>query len=306
MAPLIKDPLTGAYTVKSGDTLSKIASTQGRTLAELLATNPQYASNPNLIRPGDVVKTGGNATAGFNLPDTSTGTPPTAMGGGTDSTSSLYGLLTKILMDNKTKAANQYTGNTTALLQGQENIGATNAGVYSQDMANANLTPQARLSLLGQAGGLQSPGLKSIENQMRMNEAHYNTAVDQYKAVQDAYNKEQDRILSAKQHAETLAASQNDPYKNYSAKLAVAQADDQKKIAQSFSEAPATMRDSQGYITPEVYRNAKARWIIAGYAGNDFDNIFNGVINPTKAQLYGIGFMTKVSSNDEGMENPFK
>jgi len=55
MATLEKDPISGTYIVKTGDSLSKIAATQGRTLEELLATNPQYASNPNLIRPGEVI-----------------------------------------------------------------------------------------------------------------------------------------------------------------------------------------------------------------------------------------------------------
>lgn len=46
----------GNYTVIPGDTLSSIASGEGRTLADLLSVNPQYASNPNLIHPGDVIK----------------------------------------------------------------------------------------------------------------------------------------------------------------------------------------------------------------------------------------------------------
>lgn len=43
------------YTVKSGDTLSGIAAKQGTTLADILASNPQYQQNPNLIRPGQIV-----------------------------------------------------------------------------------------------------------------------------------------------------------------------------------------------------------------------------------------------------------
>ncbi|HKV35702.1 MAG TPA: LysM peptidoglycan-binding domain-containing protein [Pyrinomonadaceae bacterium] len=49
------------YTVKAGDTLSKIAAQNGLTLAQLLQANPQI-SDPNRINVGDVV----------NLPNSST------------------------------------------------------------------------------------------------------------------------------------------------------------------------------------------------------------------------------------------
>ena len=48
----------GSYTVKSGDTLSRIASRNNMTLAQLLKLNPQFRSNPNLIHPGQTVKLG--------------------------------------------------------------------------------------------------------------------------------------------------------------------------------------------------------------------------------------------------------
>lgn len=48
------------YVVKSGDTLSKIATRNGTTLADLLKANPQI-TNPNKIKVGDVV----------SVPDTS-------------------------------------------------------------------------------------------------------------------------------------------------------------------------------------------------------------------------------------------
>jgi murein DD-endopeptidase MepM/ murein hydrolase activator NlpD len=49
------------YVVKSGDTLSKIATRNGITLAQLLQLNPKI-TNPNKIKVGDVI----------NIPDTST------------------------------------------------------------------------------------------------------------------------------------------------------------------------------------------------------------------------------------------
>ncbi len=48
-------PTQSSYTVKSGDTLGGIAKAQGTTLADILASNPQYQANPNLIKPGEQV-----------------------------------------------------------------------------------------------------------------------------------------------------------------------------------------------------------------------------------------------------------
>ncbi len=52
-----------AYTVKSGDNLSTIAQKNGLTLAQLLALNPQFAANPNLIKPGQTIKLAGGSTS---------------------------------------------------------------------------------------------------------------------------------------------------------------------------------------------------------------------------------------------------
>ena len=53
------------YTVKPGDTLSKIAARQGITLKQLLDANPQFKANPNKLKVGDIlnldIDTSGNA-----------------------------------------------------------------------------------------------------------------------------------------------------------------------------------------------------------------------------------------------------
>ncbi len=61
------------YIVKSGDTLSAIAQRNGLTLNQLIALNPQFASNPNLIRPGQTVSLSG-AGGGPVVQNTATGT----------------------------------------------------------------------------------------------------------------------------------------------------------------------------------------------------------------------------------------
>lgn len=51
------------HTVKSGETLSKIAKANGITLAQLLEANPKFKANPNIVRVGDVL----------NIPDGASG-----------------------------------------------------------------------------------------------------------------------------------------------------------------------------------------------------------------------------------------
>jgi murein DD-endopeptidase MepM/ murein hydrolase activator NlpD len=53
-------------TIKSGDTLAKIAKANGITLAQLLDANPKFKANPNKINVGDVV----------NIPDKQAGPTP--------------------------------------------------------------------------------------------------------------------------------------------------------------------------------------------------------------------------------------
>ena len=51
------------YTVKSGDTLSKIAKKNGIAVAQLLDANPQFKPNPDKLRVGDVLKMPGDSVA---------------------------------------------------------------------------------------------------------------------------------------------------------------------------------------------------------------------------------------------------
>lgn len=55
-APTSVPGASGSYVVRSGDNLSKIASQNGLSLSQLLELNPQYKTNPNLIRPGESIK----------------------------------------------------------------------------------------------------------------------------------------------------------------------------------------------------------------------------------------------------------
>ena len=56
------------YTVKSGDTLVKIAQAHGITLAQLLDANPQYKAHPDLVHVGDVLNIPSGQTAPIDSP----------------------------------------------------------------------------------------------------------------------------------------------------------------------------------------------------------------------------------------------
>ena len=43
------------YTIRSGDTLSRIAAAHGTSLQVLLDANPQYRDRPEVIRVGDII-----------------------------------------------------------------------------------------------------------------------------------------------------------------------------------------------------------------------------------------------------------
>lgn len=65
------------YTVKSGDTLSKIAKSNGITLAQLLEANPKFKANPNRVRVGDVLNIPNGDTGTTTPPQPTTPTTPT-------------------------------------------------------------------------------------------------------------------------------------------------------------------------------------------------------------------------------------
>lgn len=61
--PEEKEILIVNYTVRSGDTMSKIAKAHRTTLPQLLGANPAFKANPNRIRVGDVLNIPDGGTA---------------------------------------------------------------------------------------------------------------------------------------------------------------------------------------------------------------------------------------------------
>jgi hypothetical protein len=56
------------YTIRSGDTLSRIATSHGTTLQALLNANPRYRQNPGVIRVGDVILIPSGEAPGLSEP----------------------------------------------------------------------------------------------------------------------------------------------------------------------------------------------------------------------------------------------
>jgi LysM repeat protein len=56
---------TMQYTIRSGDTLSRIAARHGTSLQRLLDANPRYRANPNAISVGDVIQIPNGAGPGL-------------------------------------------------------------------------------------------------------------------------------------------------------------------------------------------------------------------------------------------------
>ena len=53
------------YTVRPGDTLSKIAAAHGTTLEALLGANPRYRQHPERIQVGDAIVVPGDDPPGL-------------------------------------------------------------------------------------------------------------------------------------------------------------------------------------------------------------------------------------------------
>lgn len=84
------------YKVKSGDTLSKIASRNGLSLKQLLDANPKFKANPNKLKVGDVINlpngTSTTATPSTTATAASTSTTSTATGTATGALGTALGV----------------------------------------------------------------------------------------------------------------------------------------------------------------------------------------------------------------------
>lgn len=88
-SPSVTSPSNGSYTVKKGDTLSKIAKNYKTTVSSIMKLNPSI-KDANKIRVGQVIKISGTVSNS----STTTTTPPTVSNTQTSNTSQVSKLIT--------------------------------------------------------------------------------------------------------------------------------------------------------------------------------------------------------------------
>lgn len=276
MATLQKDPISGSYQVKPGDSLSKIASTQGRTLQELITANPQYASNPNLIRPGETVNLG---TPSYSNLTSNAGATP-SVNTGTNPTTKFTTALIQILKE----AQGRDTAGQGRLMKQSQDI--TGQGITDADrnFSNPLLAPSAGTSLGMSAQNQFDPLQLSIANQQKLasqNLDNFTTLVDR---TQDTYDKEQERIERAEEkRLDRLASAAN---KN-------ATFDSDAEIRRVTAEM-VKEKGADGYVSPEEWMAARDLWGMKGGTDASFETSFKRFLNP--ASYTKVGYTTDETS----------
>ncbi|MDC2816120.1 LysM peptidoglycan-binding domain-containing protein [Leuconostoc suionicum] len=143
---------TGSYTVKSGDTLNKIAAANGTTVANLVAAN--NISNANLITVGQTLKLSASSTSSSTTQSSTTTTQTTSNDTATASTGS-YTVKSGDTL-NKIAAAN---GTTVANLVAANNISNANVITIGQTLklsASSASTSSSSTATTSQSSTTQS------------------------------------------------------------------------------------------------------------------------------------------------------
>lgn len=277
MATLTKDPISGAYQVKQGDNLSKIASSQGITLASLLASNPQYAKNPNLIHPGDVVKFGAQEGPSYNSLTASQYTPVVT---NTNPTTSFTEALIKML---KEAQARDSAGQGNLMKQSQD---LTSMGIDDarDNFNNPNLAPSSGTSLGMSAQNEFDPQQLSIANQQKLATQNLGNVTDMIEFTQDAYDKEQERAARAEE--KRLDAIEKAKDRAASNAKSSASFDNDARIREFASDLQA-LKGQDGYIDPYKWMTARDLWQRLGGSDATFESNFKRYLNPKSYKLAG-------------------
>lgn len=309
MTTLIKDPMSGTYIVKEGDSLSKIASNQGVTLAELLATNPEYASNPNLIHPGDAIKVGTNTEpnysnltssqnnnnqgGGFTVPTTPTGNP---------STMSFTDALIKMLKD---KQAQTNAGKD--VLTSQSNK-ITGQGINDaiRIFKNPLLGNSSGTSLANSAGSEYEPLQLSLADQQKRATENLNNFSDVVDKTISAYEDEQDRKATI-----AKAASGDDLTAGEKYKLKLGSYRNGFTSGKMLDQYTPIMVN--GYVTIAAWKSAINDAQSKGISREDFVKEYADLLSPGVLDDYGLSTSEKAivknlgitSANSSAITNPF-
>jgi LysM repeat protein len=206
MATLTRDPISNAYIVAPHDTLSKIASTQGITLASLLASNPQYASNPNLIHPGDAIKFGASTVPSYSNLTSGQSSSGSSSGGYVPPTISFTDALIKMLKDAQQRDVTGQAG----LMKQSQSITGLGLNDASAAFKNPLLAPNSGTSLGLSAQNEFDPLTLSIANQQKLATQNLGNITDLIKQTSYDYQKEEDRRIEATKNLETIRHNKAD------------------------------------------------------------------------------------------------
>lgn len=206
-----------SYVVQPGDDLTKIASMGGRTMAELVAQNPQFRAPvpgmaTSMIHPGQTVnfnqlgvQPGAGGQGGTYTPSALASSPTGGMAQ-PSSTTSFTTALTSLLRD----AQARHQSGSAGLMKQQQGI--TNTGL---DMAEgisdeAMLDPTSRIGLRRGAIDSVGAGELSVENQLKLANAGFQNVNDLVEQTLGSYEKAEDRKLSASQFDREMAMKERE------------------------------------------------------------------------------------------------
>ena len=285
----------GVYVVKPGDNLSRIAASQGRTLADLLAMNPQFQSNPNLIRPGQTVNY--SSLTNSNIP-TSTGiTPPPALANTSTPANPTTNFTTALIQMLKDAQQRNTTGQANLMKQDQ-NITGLGLNDAARNFNNPLLTPNAGTSLGMSAQNEFDPMQLSIANQQKLATQNLGNITDLVNQTTKAYQDEQDRAERAKSEladaeykkqvlAETIRAHKADESTGGNTKFTAAATIPEFTKQFESETGRAKGENTDNYVSPQTWMAARTLWGIRGGSDSSFVSNFKKYLNPLSYGLVG-------------------
>jgi len=303
----------GQYTVKPGDTLNQIASSQGRSLSSLLANNPQFQGNPNMIQPGQTVSYG-SLTPQKNLAPapapviTNTNTQ-TSNQTGNNTGNVNYSNLTNTNTQN-TSNQNSNTSFTDALMkilkdaqdsqqQGQKGLMLQKQGITGTGLNLANnsdysmVNPNAIAGLRQGAINAVNPGELSVENQIKLSNAGFANVNDLVDKTLSGYNNAQDNARQQDQLNETIRHNKADEAN--SANKTSSTFDTSANTAATSAKMQSLTGKAKGdpngdnYIAPEDWIAMRNLWQSHGGSDSSFVSNFKHYLNPESYDMAGLG-----------------
>lgn len=314
MAQLTKDPISGAYQVKQGDTLSKIATTQGRTLAELQASNPQLfrgGSGFNIIQPGQSVNIppprniappgtfdyqnpagpqlirpqSTPSLAGLTSGSNNRGSSYSPSSSATSSSGSGTSSFTEALIAMLKEAQGRDQAGQASLMKQSQGITGLGLNDANRNFRNKKLAPNSGTSLGLSAQNEFDPLQLSIANQQKLASQNLGNITDLIDRTQDGYDKEQDRLERAEEKRLDLIEKEKDRAASRANKSSSFDTDSNTSAVSKKMQA---ITGPDGYIDPYAWKAMRNLWQGSGGADSSFVSNFKRFVNPASYTLVGL------------------